>query len=126
MKKLLLAAIILSSITILTSFIKKDDKDGVIYWIDNEEKDVFISVFGARYNTEYEIADRLVEIYETDTITKELTIDSKIGSIKGCYDYYDNINQILVTFCVDKYELLNGDIYYPKKREGNECECNNY
>lgn len=121
MKKFYLFFVVLS-IIILSSFNGRRDKDGIIYWIDREEKDVFISVFGARYNTEYEIADSLVARFENDTITKQIEINSKLGVITGCYDYYDNINQILVTFCVDKYELTNGDVYYPRKTDNCSCE----
>ena len=120
MKKICL--LIILSLVILSSFKPEEDKDGIIYWIDREEKDVFISVFGARYNIEYEIADSLVERFEKDTVTRQIEINSKLGVITGCYDYYDNINQILVTFCVDKYELSNGDVYYPRKTTDN-CSC---
>lgn len=114
--------LIILSLVVLSSFKPREDKDGIIYWIDREEKDVFISVFGARYNIEYEIADSLVERFEKDTITRQIEINSKIGVITGCYDYYDNVNHILVTFCVDKYELSNGDVYYPRKTT-DYCSC---
>jgi hypothetical protein len=120
MKKICLLTIL--SLVILSSFKPEEDKDGIIYWIDREEKDVFISVFGARYNMEYEIADSLIERFEKDTITRQIELKSKIGVITGCYDYYDNVNQILVTFCVDKYELSNGDVYYPRKTT-DYCSC---
>jgi hypothetical protein len=97
-------------------------RDGIICWVDNEEKDAIMSGFGMRNDLEKEVGQFLLKKYwEQDTVTRKMTIQTSKGKIYGCYTYEDNIKQYLITFCAEKYLWNNGDsTLIPKS---NWCLC---
>jgi hypothetical protein len=98
-------------------------KDGIIYWVDNEEKDAIISVFGMRDYSEEEVGQFLLKKYEEkDTITRKMVIETSKAKIYGCYTYEDNVNQYLITFCAEKYLWNDGDSTFIPKSDWCLCE----
>jgi hypothetical protein len=118
MKTLFVISLLLFSFT--TRY--QPTKDGIIYWVDNEEKDAIISVFGMINYSEIEVGQFLLKKYgEQDTVTRMMVVQTSKAKIYGCYTYEDNINQYLITFCAEKYLWNNGDsTLIPKS---NWCLC---
>lgn len=86
-------------------------KDGIIYWVDNTEKDAIISVFGMRRSLEYEVGKVLLEMYQNDdTTSRKMSIETSKGTIYGCYSYEDTGKQYLINFCAEKYVWDGGEV----------------
>lgn len=115
--------LLIASFLILSSVKYPVTKDGIIYWVDNAEKDAIISVFGMRRNSEFEVGKVLLKMYnDNDTISRKMSIQTNKGIIYGCYYYEDTGKQYLLNFCAEKYVWLDGEITEVEKSKW--CDCN--